>query len=353
MKSPAPAFTRLLSIFPMTLITFHTLVARASAPAAAPRPPAQQAMHKRVSSVAFAAASEAPIRGLHAAGFAFVVHAGEPLIVLRNEIEAGMRKGAGTPLPGPEKSLLFGVDERRLPPGDRAWIGRAVRLFDGRGGVCEARVSTPAVWTRQGDAVSAVDEKGEPLPPLELDALVLRLRVTSGSCTGARFARDASLAPPAIYPANDQVAGALGRKAEAAIRKLAAYRDVQKRYVAEVTAPRASRWDAHEGTTTSLRTYAGLDGKPAFIAAAINAGAGCGEFGAVLSAGWEIKANGALVLRTPDAESSVFPHEPAALLDLHDGGGLAILGDTHLLRHDAKNGATAQTYEASFSGCGC
>lgn len=306
--------------------------------------------------IAGAAHGAAPLRGVRpeSASFALVVQAGEPLVVIRNVLAEGVRSGAPVGLPGSEKSVLRGVRLNRLSLGARAWLGRSVRLYDDRGVVCEARIRELGVWTRRDDAIRNVDANGEPEAALEQDALVARLGTLSGDCGKARWARDASLRPPAVFPRAAQVPGKLLRDAETELRALPLYRRIQNRYLTEATAPRAKTWDSSDGATSQTTLFVDSAGQPAFISIARNAGAGCGEFGATLWATWQIKKDGTLALVSPDTESFAYPHEPAAMLRLGRTRALHTLTDGTLFRLGKQEITDEKNLSVQFySGCGC
>ena len=283
--------------------------------------------------------------------FAFVAHAGEPLVVLRNALEGDWRQGKARALAGANKSALSEVKAARLDRTLRAWVGRPLKLYDDRGVVCDARVRDLRVWTRYEESVQ--DAQGKPDSQFDHDSLVARIHVTSGTCGSARWARDASLPAPLVFTLDrDPVLASIAEAAMRQVRALTAFAAIQKRYLAEAPAPKAIAWDRDQSASTQLRLYRHADGRAAYLSVAISAGQGCGEWGGSLWVHFEVGPHARLVRRSADAETAAYPSDVTSMLDLGDGH-LGSLDTARLYRSGRAPTEQARTMEKPYFGCGC
>ncbi|MBK6513858.1 MAG: nuclear transport factor 2 family protein [Polyangiaceae bacterium] len=253
---------------------------------------------------------------LDAQRHAFVIDAGGPRVVLETKTLHEWRAGALQIVKRDDPWIVRAeVDEPKLPDAIKAWRGKELRLFGAGGEACVATVSgfsfigrarphfgTVATW-------KGLDPGGQTPGKPATDAVIAEevfdlsyghepggrmltadLKVKSGDCKGALWARDAALAVPAVAK-GEPAPNNLRDKALEAFRKLPDYAPLDAAYAKEVPAPRAARWEEHDKAAPP-RVWSYRFDKQRFVGvSASTQTGGCGGFWASLSAMYEVQGD--------------------------------------------------------------
>lgn len=158
-------------------------------------------------------------------------------------------------------------------------VRHAVRLYgDGGRATCDGTLGAPMFLVR-ADVETPAAAANEVWERAGAPVLVAEVESAKG-CGAALWARDRSLAEPAVGFAGPADA-ALTARAIAAVRALPAYAEVQKRFVAEVAAPRAKHWEEHDGAAARVVLLSPPGASYVWVAMETNGG--CGDFGGSLA----------------------------------------------------------------------
>jgi hypothetical protein len=314
----------------------------------------------------------APTRALDPARFAFVVHVPGPLLVLSTHPDDTWAAGAARMTTATSVSPAVtqrAVDDGKLPSNLATWSGRKVELFGKTGAVCEGTIAgfamvgrvvphfgTVARWTGTGD------HAGEPKPPARdvadeawaLSAgtgesgrvLAGEVHVEHGDCSGALWGR--MMRPDEAKPllvegrASD---GATRALALAELRKTKGYAETQRSYEQE-KGKGPPRWEDFEARVSTL-VFSHPSGT--IVTISIKSGAGCGNFGATLSAAWEQKGGTLTLVKDADDQEL----EPISAGDVDGDGSLDLVFSEGLLRAKAGKYTHWNKLTIPFLDCGC
>lgn len=206
--------------------------------------------------------------------------------------------------------------------------------------------TSPALRPDQGWD-GTFEENGPRMSDDDVAASVVRLaaaegvhrgvRVDANACAGAVWGRVKQTAPAAVFPAVDTKP--LEVRAQAELRKLPAWKAIQKDYEAEGLTDAPASWDEHE-PTKSFAAWQAPDGKTVYVAHSVRAGSGCGQFEGEVWAVWRVLGGDAWTLVSDPKAPGTLMSMPAAAADL-DGDGLPeLIAPTpsstrrhHLARH--------------------
>jgi len=196
--------------------------------------------------------------------------------------------------------------EEALAPSLRGWLGQRVRLFDGSGQRCEARVDglvlrselkdeTPWQWGTEEDleAIGARDRMRDSAEQVWEDGgkLVLgTLTELDGDCAGARFAvLDGAELPELLAPTRHD--RRYDARALAAFRALPRWDAMQAEYREALgeqdRSGAAARWDRYAGAHPTVARFVGPSGRELALVVG-DSEAGCGEPGGQLSVVFEV-----------------------------------------------------------------
>lgn len=221
------------------------------------------------------------------------------------------------------------VAPAQLPGAVAAWSGRSVRLLGKAGVVCTGRIADislmarvePHFGTRDEDQNSskatiaketwdAAVEDNVGAPPMAVGRVVPD---AGSSCAGAVFAQDASHAVAQSWP-ETPVPNALRAAALQRFRELRGVAALQTEYRVDSS---GGFWEVDKARVT-LKAFAGPSGR-LLVAAAADAGPGCGDFGGSYSGLWEVAGDGTMTLlsRDPGNDRAFLP---LAVADI-DGDG--------------------------------
>lgn len=157
--------------------------------------------------------------------------------------------------------------------------GHAVRLYgDGGKATCDGILGAPMFLVR-ADIESPAATANELWETAGAPVLVAEVERARG-CGAALWARDRGLAEPVVGFA-ERADAALTARAIAAVRALPAYAEVNKRFVAEVAAPRAKHWEEHDGA--AARVVVLRPPGASYVWIALETNGGCGDFGGSLA----------------------------------------------------------------------
>lgn len=302
--------------------------------------------------------------------FAFVVRASGPAMVLDAKPKDEWLRGAPVVISRAEPVVVrHELEVGKLPEEVKAAVGRRVELFGPSGRVCAGVTTGLAVvgrvvphfgvkarWTGTGDF------EGEPRPPeSEIAAeawalseggaaesgrlLVAAVRPDEGRCEGALWARLEGPSPPTLV-ASRPASAALRDRALAELRKTKAYVEAQARYVSEKAAGDPARWEDFEATT---KVVAFPHPTGTVVSVAVRAGAGCGTFGAMMSASW-IERGGVL---SPFGPAEAVDELPRSVGDIDGDGELDLVFEEALLRGAGGKAAARVSLPIPFLDCDC
>jgi hypothetical protein len=275
------------------------------------------------------------------------------------------------------------VNAAKLPADVAAWRGRRVALFGKAGRACEANVTsfsmlgrvtphfgTIARWDATGDF-----QGGQPLSEGEISQeawdltaggivgvsgrlLVAQLAPVSGSCDGALWGRaaegatqpaEAAPRPAPLTPVEATHAdGPTRDRALAELRKLPAYAEVQKEYE-QIRAPGdAPRWEELRGVKTDVLVMATAPGA-SLVTVSVNAVAGCGDFGATMSAAWEMRGDKLTLVKEADGQALA----PLSAVDVDGDGRVEMILEDGILRSSGTRYDRWERILVPFLDCGC
>lgn len=144
------------------------------------------------------------------------------------------------------------------------------------------------------------------------------VRVDANACAGAVWGRVKQTAAASVFPAVDTKP--LEVRAQAELRKLAAWKAIQKDYEAEGLTDAPASWDEHE-PSKSFAAWQAPDGKTVYVAHSVSAGSGCGQFEGEVWAVWRVLGGDAWTLVSDPKAPGTLMSMPSAAADL-DGDGL-------------------------------
>lgn len=261
-----------------------------------------------------------------------VIHAGKRTYLV---LQDGASKDWGT---GPIKTtiddylttLRQSTKATALDPGQRAWHGAKVTLYDAKGHVCNGIVESIDLLEQfAGDSMTegGWDEHRKDGP-----ALVARITSTQANCKGATWARHADLPAPSLGRIRKGTRSTR-KEARKAFRSSIAYRKIQEQHE---DAGLAGKWDAFWKQPLTIRVVQSAGQELVFVQAQVG---GCGDFRAQL---------GTLFVRQTDGTLKAMPSDNNLLADIEaaadiDGDGdldLITLGDGYdrslMLQNDSE-----------------
>lgn len=309
--------------------------------------------------------------------FAFVVDAdGTPYVVLSNlggldgeELATDDAWATSEPELLAEGNVFVArrtVALDRLPVRARQLVGERLRLFDARGARCTAIVDELSLLVRADPRYEQrLDWEGElegarhPKTPASQIAgelwtmsgstLVAHVRSVEGACTGATWARSASLSLP--HTAEATVAdAALTRRALDVVRTFPSYATTQKAYETDGEEPRAARWESASSVTTSVSSMIGAEGAR-YVWVAIAGGEGCGGFNGGVVALLREDPSAPFGLRVVHGVDDGAAGAPRGVID-QGGGRPTLLFDAGALRFDG-DGYRFDSIAVSSMDCPC
>lgn len=245
-----------------------------------------------------------------------------------------------------EFTLTQDLDPDFTTPEIALWRDREVTLFSTTGYSCSATVSDFQLLQKSfedGDGSDSVFKEFEP----GLFQLVARVEPIRGNCANAVWARDASLAPPAIGRVG-RTKKALRRLAQSEFRGSPDWKALQKRFAKEGG---KGKWDSLWDTAPTIRSMRGASEELVMVSAS---GGNCGEFEGQLSIFYRVEEDGSL---SQIASGKLNLEDVAAAADIDADGDLDFIGsryrsDTLLVRQNAQleNESSSQVL---INVCGC
>lgn len=256
-------------------------------------------------------------------------------VVTRGEVMVLLTSGAVDPdniKHGPAQSVERGyaawakLDEQ---PGQQE-----LELFGPAGKVCDVKAGEAGVFSHvvpHFGQIQTWDGEVDDLPRADDAAVadgVMRLageqgsytalKVDKGACAGATWGRVKQAQAAAVFPAVDTAP--LSVRAKAEIEKTAAWKAIQRDYEADEQAAAAGGKWSDVDATTHIGAWQAPDGKTVYVAYAVRAGSGCGQFEGQTWAVWRVLGGDAWTLVSdPKGDGSMI--EPTSAADL-DGDGL-------------------------------
>ncbi len=227
-----------------------------------------------------------------------------------------------------------------------AWRDREVTLYSPTGYACSARVSDFQLLQKsyeEGDDGASVYQEFE----TGLFQLVARVEPVRGNCGSALWARDASLAAPAIGRVG-RVKKALRRKARQEYRETIEWKALQKRFVKEGG---KGKWDSIWDTGPTIRSMRGVSEELIMVS---SNGGYCGEFEGALSVFYRVDERGSLARI---ASGEVYLGDVSAAADIDADGDLDFIGgrfrgNTLLFRQDEEL-VLESSVDMLINFCGC
>jgi hypothetical protein len=304
--------------------------------------------------------SRAPVRlkDSEVEPFVWVVEGG---VVLREDPDETWTRGATELELGSPTVTRRKVDKKALPPEIAGWQGKKVRAFDDKGRqVCESAVNGFRVVGRVYEHFGVHQEWNEKSKKEAADeawGMTAKLLVgdLDPGCAKAMWARPAGLEPvePVAFADADAT---VADQATKAFRKLAAYKTIQKEWLAsEDGSKKKGNW----GEPKVLTVKTTLGGKPiVLVSAHASEWESCSGFSGQLWALWELK-NGKLILRNEPGTSAIVPESAA---DVDGDGNAEILfkgelnefgGDRGLMRATDGKWGSPESLKIPFLDCPC
>ena len=284
--------------------------------------------------------------------FLFVEDIGGSLWVLLEQ-EADEAWGIGQPqlVSGEPSIARKTADPGQLSTESTSMKGRVVVLYGDHGPVCRATIGEQAVFTRFWPHFGMVQEwsgefTGRPLGDHEVAEEIWgmgpkelwgRLGIVGrGDCTGARWARDATLPEASLFTPSAEVAASMQPAAQAAFRELVGYVEIQK-YFLDATEDHGGRpWDQYDGEgPVEVAAFVDEAAGRTLVAAQARAGFGCGSFWGELWAIWEVRSTASgpqLVLLTDERVPGDGLFFPTSAFDLEGDGVPELMNTTTLLQ---------------------
>lgn len=295
-----------------------------------------------------------------ARGFFFVIDGGGPVVALDRDPDPELLAGSTEIVTPGEPDALFTITRRRVDatsvsPELGQLVGRHVLLWAEDGLRCDAELGALELVRRTDRAELDSDDPSEarPLAQRAWEAvssrvvLASRVRALDGSCDGARFATLSDDPTPRVFPKRTPNRD-LEQQALAAISALDAYTEVQAEYdrlERDGDAPRAARWQEHDGATPSLAFWS--DDERSFVGVDLTIAGGCGDFGATLWAIYELGRSG-LVLRAHSRSESF----PSQIIDVRRDGSIELFDGQRLLIPTTGE-VVGHDVSVPFYGCSC
>jgi ketosteroid isomerase-like protein len=259
-------------------------------------------------------------------------------VITRGEVMVLLTSGAVDPdnvKHGPAQSVERGYAAwARL---DEQPAAQELELFGPAGKVCDVKAGEAGIfshvvphfgqiqtWNGELDGLPRADDAAVAEGVMRLageQGSYMALKVDKGACEGATWGRVKQAQPAVVFPAVDTAPLLVRAKAE--IEKTAAWKAIQKEYAAdEQTAAAAAaggKWSDVEATT-HIGAWQAPDGKTVYVAYAVRAGHGCGQFEGQTWALWRVLGGDAwTLLSDPKGDGGMI--EPTSAADL-DGDGL-------------------------------
>ena len=245
------------------------------------------------------------------------------------------------------------ADPGQLSTEPTSMKGRVVVVYGEQGPLCKATIGELAVvsrfWPHFGMAQTWDGEfTGEPamgdqdvaeeiwgMGPKELWG---RLGVVGrGDCTGATWARDATLPEARMYAPAPQVAASMQPTVQAAFRKLSGYREIQQEFEKDVEHHAEARWwDQYDGSgPVQVVAFTDAAAGRTLVAARATAGMGCGMFWGQFWAVWELRSSDGgprLALLTDERIPGEVLFLPSSVFDLEGDGRPELIDSTTLVQ---------------------
>lgn len=292
-------------------------------------------------------------------------------VVLRIGAEPGWARGPARLVTEQEgMQVRREVDPARLPPRLAALRGAALRLYKQGRPLCETQVTGLHMlgWAEPGAdelgrwrGEGADGKSGAPWPRARVAEDVweigghLLIGELAAPCPGADWALPAAQPPPVLAKARRPGAELL-RLALAELRRLPAYRQLQREYEErrDLERPRTPRWESYRGDGPRVRAL--QLGATTLVYAVVDTAEWCSsDFGGRLWALWQVEGppgQQRLSLRSVPAPPEIV--EPEAALDL-DGDGVLelLLPGPGLLRSVGAIYRAPEVLEMPRLGCAC
>ena len=297
----------------------------------------------------------------------FALNLPTPHLVIAVNADASWAAGEPRLVPsGRDKETFIARREAgpRVPTEALAWSGRRVELFGAAGAVCEGAVDGFAVIGRASPAYSTqASWRGlDPTYPKPPDAeiagltwemssnygrlLVASVRPDDGDCSGALWGRatrgataaadagdDAGKPPSPAFVAGIPADAATRALASRELRKTKAFQETQARYVARRDGTEPPRFD-DVVPQLDVRVFAHPTLGTIVSLMLVTNGRSCSTFSAVMSAIWEKKATGELVLLRDASADEI---APVSAGDVDGDGRLDLLDvESVLFSHGGK-----------------
>ncbi len=291
---------------------------------------------------------------------------------LRLEQEADEAWGLGQPrLVSREPAVARKTaDAGQLSTESTSMKGRVVVLYGEAGPLCKATVGELAVlsrfWPHFGMAQEWSGEfSGEPMGDLDIAEEVWgmgpkelwgRLGVVGRvDCSGARWARDATLAEARVWSPAPQVASSMQPTVERAFRKLAGYQEIQQEFEKSVPDAEVRWWDQFDGAQpVPVVAFTDPAAGRTVVAARATAGFGCGGFWGEFWAVWEVSGSGSsLKLLTDQRVPGQGLFLPTSVFDLEGDGKPELLDSTTLVQPVGGTWRPALVNEVPSYDCPC
>jgi hypothetical protein len=316
-------------------------------------------------------------------GFQFVLHQGQPYVVLDSLPDEGVTGGVAVSAPSaPSDSLevaaVAPIEQGAAGIAERFPAGQELALYDDDGVACMGTTGKAAILYRDMLIVDAPADEDDPSAAFAARVrteksqsmlLVAPLEVHGGDCTGTWWARPASMKAPRIFTQQGEatevknVRGVPSVSSLVALaRSLPAHRRAQQDYDemwdaarsepfaeawthAERSAPKPEHWDEDAEASRFVRRYVDEDGGRAIDGIELAVLNPCGGF---YDSVWAYAdANGTLA-----ASLSGIDDGAMKVLDIDDDGTLE-LASGHALYVETPHGRAAFFLPEAYSVCRC
>lgn len=228
-----------------------------------------------------------------------------------------------------------------VPEPLRAWQGRAVVVVPAEGAPCAATVSslhlitgyephwgTLQMWDGDGGAPVSEEDVAQEIWSMGTQRMLVGELQLAGPCEGALWVRVDDKDPVIRVPAAD-IDSELAVAAVERTMKLPGYQLIQKDY------GKPDRWDLDDGAKPKVGFFHDPRAERTFIAVAMRAGPGCGDFYGELWAVYQVvdrgKAGRELVLLTDDKNPGPY-FFPTAVIDADRDGDVEFIDATSIVR---------------------
>ncbi|HSN99234.1 MAG TPA: hypothetical protein VLS89_13155 [Candidatus Nanopelagicales bacterium] len=137
-------------------------------------------------------------------------------------------------------------------------------------------------------------------------------------------------------------------KVMAELRKLPTWAEIQKDYEGQKAGGDAAQWDGYQDAKPTVLVME-LPGGVSLVTASVTAGAGCGGFGATLSAAWELKDGKLTLVRDPDGQGLL----PLSAADVDGDGRFELFLQEGVIRSSGTRYDRWDRLAIPFLDCGC